>query len=307
MDSDQRDVFLWLKDLTTRYRIYVDRHMRLDDPADVAGSAGLQERLRRAAREAVEERTIRRERGQYLSKVRYHVGKILAGATPLHSEVNSLRSAIQRWGSAGHAATDRSLVEALRPLRKHAVGLADCETKDDIFEILSESGITPATAEASDGTRDHVVTPAAGGGVGPEAASGSASREAERTTALMSEVRQLLAGRCVTLCCEATAEVNVDALRAELNPKSLKRLDVQLGQPDTLETLVGLLREEDTDLVLLGVRLPTEEYQQIKEACLEHQKPFVRLPGPFHAPVIAHQISRQVGWRLRGQVKGSDA
>ena len=75
-DSDQRDVFLWLKEQTTRYRIYVDRYMRLDDPADASGSADLVERMRRAAREILDKAQARRERSQQLSKVRYHVGKL---------------------------------------------------------------------------------------------------------------------------------------------------------------------------------------------------------------------------------------
>ena len=300
-DSDQRDVFLWLKDQTTRYRIYVDRHMRLDDPADIADSASLQERLRRAAREAVEERAQRRERGQRLSKVRYHVGKIVADSSPPHSEVKSLRLAVERWSAAGHALNERSIVDALRPLREHAVGLADSDGKDDVFELLAESGLAPGVAESSDGTRDHVVTPAASGGAAPESASASNQRDAEKASALMSEVRELLSGRRVTLCCEPTAEVDLDALREALGPGQLVRLDLALEGSDHRAILDSLLAEAETDLVLLGIRLPAEEYQRFKEACLEQQKPFVRLPGPFHGPVIAHQISRQVGWRLRSQ------
>lgn len=306
-DSDQRDVFLWLKDQTTRYRIYVDRHMRLDDPADVAGSAGLQERLRRSAREAVEERTARRERGQHLSKIRYHVGKVVTDGSPLHSEVDSLRQAIERWKDAGHAVNERSLVEALRPLRKHAAELADSETKDDVFELLSASGLAPVLTPSQDGTRDHVVTPAAGGGVSQDPASAATPQESDKSAALLSEVRQLLGGRRITLCCEPSAYVSVDSLREALGPGELRRVDVELDGPDHWSTLDALIRDEATDLVLLGIRLPSDEYQRFKEGCLAQQKPFVRLPGPFNAPVIAHQISRQVGWRLRGQAKGVES
>jgi hypothetical protein len=49
-DSDQRDLFLWLKDQTTRHRVYVDRHMRLDDPADSAKVLELRDRLEQAAK-----------------------------------------------------------------------------------------------------------------------------------------------------------------------------------------------------------------------------------------------------------------
>ena len=49
-DSDQRDLFLWLKEQTTRHRVYVDRHMRLDDPADSTKAAALLDRLEHAAK-----------------------------------------------------------------------------------------------------------------------------------------------------------------------------------------------------------------------------------------------------------------
>ncbi len=48
-DSDQRDLFLWLKDQTTRHRVYVDRHMRLDDPADSSKAGELMDRLEKTA------------------------------------------------------------------------------------------------------------------------------------------------------------------------------------------------------------------------------------------------------------------
>ncbi|HIF42230.1 MAG TPA: hypothetical protein EYQ74_14190 [Planctomycetes bacterium] len=49
-DSDQRDLFLWLKEQTTRHRVYVDRHMRLDDPADSTKAPQLMERLEQTAK-----------------------------------------------------------------------------------------------------------------------------------------------------------------------------------------------------------------------------------------------------------------
>ena len=48
-DSDQRDLFLWLKEQTTRHRVYVDRHMRLDDPADSTKAPDLMNRLEKTA------------------------------------------------------------------------------------------------------------------------------------------------------------------------------------------------------------------------------------------------------------------
>lgn len=311
IDSDQRDVFLWLKDQTTRYRIYVDRHMRLDDPADIKGSTGLQERMRRAAREALQDRNVRRERGQLLSKVRYHIGKIVGDNAPLHSEVESLRAALVRWSAAGNAATERGLVDALKPLGPHASSLADTDTKDELYELLAESGLTVASGESTDGTRDHVVTPAGSGGIGSAASEngspGSAQHDPERAQQLLAEVRQLLADKMVTLCCEPDSDADMRELEASLAPRELVRVELEVAgeEEERWSRLHDVLNSSDTDLVLLGVRLPAAEYQRFKEACLERQKPFVRLPGSFSAAAIAHQISRQVGWRLRGQPKES--
>lgn len=316
IDSDQRDVFLWLKDQTTRYRIYVDRHMRLDDPADVAGSSGLVERMRRAAREAMAERTARRERGQQLSKIRYHVGKIMADHSPLSSEVNSLRHALECWTGAGHSATERGATDALKPLRQHASTLADTSAKEELYELLTESGLTPASGESVDGTREHVVTPAPSGGVaqvpavrGPDgkASEDKALEDKAKAEQLLEEVRRLLSDKAVVLFSEDGAEVDETALLSELGPRTLTRLrlSAEADEAARWEQLTQALDGPETDLVLLGIRLPAAEYQRFKESCLERQKPFVRLPGSFSAGAIAHQISRQVGWRLRGQAKGS--
>lgn len=308
IDSDQRDVFLWLKDQTTRYRIYVDRHMRLDDPADVTGSVGLQDRLRRAAREAMEERNSSRERGQLTSKVRYHVGKIIADESPLQSEVDSLRQALERWRKAGHSVTDKGIVDALKPLRGHAQVLKDSGMKDEVCEMLAESGLSPAAGESLDGTRDHVVTPISGGGVtggNTATADGQGQQDPAKAEQLLKEMRSLLTEKSIVLCCDPKADALPDELLDELGARSLERLEIEVDADEDArwEKLNATLRSEDSDLILLGVRLAAEEYQRFKQECLERQKPFVRLPGSLSAAAIAHQISRQVGWRLRAQPK----
>ncbi|MEL6714954.1 MAG: hypothetical protein AAFP86_14325, partial [Planctomycetota bacterium] len=59
----------------------------------------------------------------------------------------------------------------------------------------------------------------------------------------------------------------------------------------------------EADVFLLGVKLPSEEYASFKAACLEREVLFVRLPGPLETEAVLHQISRQVGWRLRARAQ----
>ena len=281
-DSDQRDVFLWLKDQTTRYRIYVDRYMRLDDPADASGSADLVERMRRAAREILDKAKARRERSQLLSKVRYHVGKLEHQL--LESEVESLRHAIEEWAVKGNDLSDRGLRETLAPLR----------------EMVAEGG-EPADLIASLGT---ILAEVSDRGdrqsESKSAAPRKTSTDAARAEQTLEEMSALLDSRRVALLAGSDAEIDEAELEQRFGAGgfTVVRIDVD-GEPSARASVLKELLDGDTELFLLGVRFVPEEYQSFKETCLEREKQFVRLPGALDARAIAHQISRQVGWRLR--------
>ena len=48
-DQDQIDAFVWLRERTREERVYIERHMRREDPADPAAAPDLLERIARAA------------------------------------------------------------------------------------------------------------------------------------------------------------------------------------------------------------------------------------------------------------------
>ncbi|MEM6567572.1 MAG: hypothetical protein AAF957_04140 [Planctomycetota bacterium] len=287
-DSDQRDVFLWLKDQTTRYRIYVDRHMRLDDPADPSGSAGLTERIKAAARELTEERQARRQRGQVLNKIRYHVRKLLDDSDLRDSEVESLVQALGRWTEAGFELRDRALGEILEPLRTKATdatGTAADALRALLAPTLENPGERASSRASADGQRSR----------------DDASKDPERSERILAEVRELLEERSVVLIGHDVSKAQAEALVEALGPEEIHVVDVDVeGEAaQRWQTLEECLQDESSDLFLLGVRLDTDEYQRFKERCLERKTPFVRLPGSFAPSAVAHQITRQVGWRLR--------
>ena len=273
-DSDQRDVFLWLKEQTTRFRIYVDRHMRLDDLADCTRSADLQERVGRLAEELSKERKARRQRGQLLNKIRFHVRKLLDDTSPAREDADALHVALQRWGAAGLDRADRALVDLLDGLKARLESM-DAEVAEAVRGLLGGSE-QPPPAEPR-----H-----------PES---------------LSEAKPLLASLRVVLLAPAGHEVVAEALGAELGAESLEVADVDLDGPKADRDLVldGLLEGDDARLFLLGVRLEAEEYNGFKERCLAKKFAFVRLPGRLSADAIAHQVMRQVGWRLRAQLDGA--
>ena len=74
---------------------------------------------------------------------------------------------------------------------------------------------------------------------------------------------------------------------------------VELPTEEPLETLAREIAGDDVDLVLIAERLPEDQYAEFKRLCLVSGRPFVRLPDGLEPDRVAHQVLRQVGWRLR--------
>ena len=277
-DSDQRDVFLWLKEQTTRFRIYVDRHMRLDDLADCTQSADIRQRVEQLCTQLTCERQGRRQRGQLLSKIRYHVGKLLEEGGTTRSEVASLGVALKRWSEAGLDRGDGGLAEALSELRAKAGG-AEGEAGELLASLLGSNRKSP-----------------------PRPA--DEKLQEERQGQSLEETRQLIGGLRAVLLAPPSAQLDAKALTSDLGAADLEVLIVDVDGPKEARAaaLEGVLSAGDAALFLLGVRLAPEEYNAFKEACLEQKVAFVRLPGQLTALAIAHQVMRQVGWRLRAQL-----
>ncbi len=277
-DTDQREVFLWLKEQTTRFRIYVDRHMRLDDLAECDQSEDLRDRISKLSDELARDRKDRRQRGQLLNKVRYHVNKLLGDGGATRAEADSLHEALKGWAAAGLDPSDRGLAEALEGLREKVH-----EIEDDVAEVIR-----------------GLLRPG-----GAQQASVDKAESGARQARSLDDVRELLAGKRAVLLAPPSNQVDAEVLASELGASRLDLLEIDVEGPEAErgEALEGALEEEGARLFLLGVRLEAEEYNAFKERCLEQKLAFVRLPGPLSAAAIAHQVMRQVGWRLRSQLE----
>lgn len=268
-DSDQRDLFAWLKDQTTRHRVYVDRHMRLDNPADPTKAKDLLKRINEGSDEFSKRVTARKERGTLLNKLRYHASRAQDGEL-LDGDRESIASALEQWSSLGLATRDRTLVELAQELA--------CSHADDqeLISVLNPFLEGQAPKAAQPGNPDPPSIP-------------------ERD--LQAESRDLLADVSVAGMYQEGDEVDFDSLEKALCPKELIQVAVQdLSDADAVRTVVSGL---ETDLILLGVRLEPDAYSALKEVCTERELLFVRLPDGYSSDQVAKQVLRQVGWRLR--------
>lgn len=270
-DSDQRDLFVWLKEQTTRHRIYVDRHMRLDDPADSTGSADLAERLRKLGAELSDRKRRQRARGPLLNKIRYHARKAGEAGAASEQDWQAITAAVDSWLEEGLRQDDRTLRELLGDFVERYGG--DREVPEQIVTLL---GTHPSDE------RD------------PQPAGRAADRPAVREQAAA-----LLRGRKALIFGDEERSEARAPIAAALELSELEW--VTLSGDSVREVLAERIRREDVELVLIAARLPQDDYAEFKRLCLEHGKPFVRLPASLEPGQVAHQILRQVGWRLRSQ------
>jgi hypothetical protein len=257
-DSDQRDLFQWLKDQTTRHRIYVDRHMRLDDPADPNGWSDLGQRLQTKLEEIALRGQERRDRQQILNKLRFHARKVLEAGRLLDADRNSILATLELFGDPAEARRERPLLDLLEPLART---FGDDEALGPVL---------------------RAIVPAAGG---------SAPRRP------LDEASELLAGSHVLMLAAAEDEEARQTLVAELRLGELEWIAVE--DPDGTELLEREIPRTAARLVLLGTRLTPAAYAEFKRLSTEHSKLFVRLPEGLTPDVVARQVLRQVGWRLR--------
>ena len=281
-DSDQRDLFFWLKVQTTRHHIYVDRHMRLDDPADFdpAANAARAQRIHDLATVIRERRKERRRKSDLLSKVRYHQRKVLSGDPVPEHDLASIATTVEEWLEAGFPDSDRALAELVRP----------------VGELLDDAELPAALGRVIEAAarRSSRKTPASRRSAGPS----ENDTGAEPRPAVLEQAVALLRGRRATVFGES-----VDATAQASLAEHLELRDVRwvvLPTEDVEAILETEIASSDTDLVLIATRLPVDVYVTFKELCQDHEKPFVRLPSGYEPSEVAHQVLRQIGRRLRG-------
>ena len=272
-DGDQRDLFMWLKDQTTRHRIYVDRHMRLDDPADFRAHEGLTERLSHLEADLETRKRTDHERRRLADKMRFHCHKAVADAEFGGYDVDAMVEAARLWLAAGLPDRDLALRKALQPLLERSEPLT---LDEPLRRLVDANTARPAIHRSGEGSDSEVDSPA--------------------RTSLITRARSLLSGRHALLFGRAERPLSKAALERELG---LARVTwIELEEDAGLAPIEGEVARADVNLILIAMRLPNEAYEQFKQLCIEHGKPFVRLPNGYGPGQVAQQVLRQVGRRL---------
>lgn len=260
-DIDQDEIHAWLKRETYMRRIYIERHMKLEDPADPAGAPDLIERI--AALDAEVGKRIRaaKEIEKHFSAIRYHVRQ-LEGAredeVPRHHE--KIAEAVRALIEAGIPATDRRIAEAV-----------GSRVARDLLDRLPE--LAPLTREPESTDRPEAPAP----------------REWSRQVL---EVRSLLSGRRMVIVGGVPRRDAIERLQQAFDLESVDW--VELSEHGSGEPMRPSIRRPETAIVIVLVKLVGHLHADMaKEIAREAGKPCVFLRAGYNPEQVADAILQQ--------------
>jgi len=290
-DRDQRTVFAWLRGRVDRGEI---SNRVLDAARDVDPSAwrGLEARLTGARERLDSTRRGERARRQALNAIQYHAGRIVEAHSAhdvahhaahddhvdhvgdLSHDWNKIDSAARAFLAAGGQASDPALIEVLAPVAEHVPeAMLGGEPFSSIMAYLDER---LSQDEEGEGAEDV--------------------RPARRASDELLRVRELLRGKAVVLLGGICRHTSKRLIERELELKELVWLSS--GHHASIAPFEDAIARPDVGAVLMMIRWSSHSFEGVKDFCLKHNKPYVRVPAGYNPSQLAHQILLQQGSRL---------
>jgi hypothetical protein len=280
-DRDQLDGYFWLKDQTFAHRIYVDRYMKLEDPADPDNWHDLQTRLQGFAERLARRESTVRKRQELLSRGRYHVKRLLAGGSGASSDETGrdreqIINTVQEWVAQRFPPTDRELCQLLLPI------LDQLDPSDDSLSAEAQRGLEAArqfaqSRAAQTDSDEHRVA------------------ERERPERVR-QAADLLRGKVVVIIGGEERADQKERLERDLELGELRW--VPTVEHEALHRLEPDCIRPDVDVVLLPIRLTSHSHGELRRVCEEHGKVFITLPSGWNPTQVAEQVLNQASDRL---------
>ena len=277
-DPDQVDLFRWLREACSIDRIYVERHMRWQDPADPARAGTVERRLRQIASSAGVSLQDPRPTatGRHLKAVAYHAERLTQD--PDHWDVEHQRARlVDRLDAAVEAGvppTDLRLRSLISPI---ADALPDADDPD----------LPPRVSRVLAALYDHLY--------GETEADESEAEQPAPRAPHVEEAARLLAGRRLALFGGVPRPEAEAALVEALDLAGVEWVETRAHQSTvSFESVVAR-----SGVVVQLIRWSSHSFGDLRDQCATHGVPFVRAPGGYNPNSIAHHVLDQVGDELR--------
>lgn len=278
-DSDQKQLFSVVRDLTSQKQIYIPRYMKTRDQADPSLWRNLRLRMqdfikrlevRRSQRQAVQaqQQISKKIQGQ----ISYHLRRIKNGLGDEH-DWQRIADAIIYWSESGLKADDLRLRTMLEPIAAILPDILQTEPQKLVQAYLHSWDFADGDEELGDDDSEHYD-------------------EHIFEDPIIKRVADWLHGRTVVLIGGNEKPKAKDAL---IRAFALKDVIWIATKPhETIEILKTPIRRDEVGLVMLVIRWASHAYGNISAFCHRLEKPFVRLPAGYNPKRVAHEIVGQV-------------
>lgn len=268
-DRDQNDAFFWLRRVTESDRIFVQRHMRVDDPADPSKHADLRSRLEALNGRLRAGDNRLREGAKLLKKLRYHASQIANAPADDHAhDWKVVVETAERLGEAGIVPGDDRLTDAL----------------EDLLRIPEERWGVPAESRGTLREVRELISSDEGDPAQPQPA------RAESPDVL--RVRDWLRGKRAVFIGgqrypQAAGRIQRAFGLAELHW-------IELSEHGKTAPIDPPIADPTTAVVWAVIKLSGHLHLDVAgDACRTYARPFVRLPGGYNPSQIAAQTIAQ--------------
>ena len=266
-DTEQQSLYEWLRKTAAERNVYIERHLRSDDPADPYGWADIQSRIQ-AVREACRESFARqRQRTDRLKRIHYHTQRVTSGNGTDH-DWQTIAQVANEMVNDGVPPSNREIRDALLPV-------IDFLPRSDGFPlafqlVLRETEKYRAGKDVRSSSQDEAVP-----------------------TAEVQAVRKFLAATSLVIIggeCRGPAQ---QALKEAFALEDVVWLDSR--EHRSIERFKPYVARADVKVVALLIRWSSHSYGELKRFCDGHGKLFVRLPAGYNPSQVANQIMMQCG------------
>lgn len=276
-DQEQRVTFGWLKAKLEESRIFVSRHMKLDDPAEPESWVAVSEEI-----EAF--RLLRRQEDKRQ--------KVTEG---LFDDLFALTERLKDADSAGVATLWDEIVLVVEELVLNGVPISSIELRELLRPHLISAPTTTWFVQF-ERVRNHILS------VSKSALAASSARPTRSNT--VEAARKFLQGRSVVMIGGDERPQHRDAIANQFALKEVIWIPTNHGTP--VKSFAPAVANDDVAVVLLAIRWASHSFGDVQVYCDRYGKPLVRLPGGYSPEQIAHQILTQCGDRLEAARSAND-
>jgi hypothetical protein len=268
-DPDQLEVYQRVRDAAARNRVYVKRYLRTNDPADPATWRVLIDRIEVFT--ASDDQT--RQQKERIERIRQPLDRIHAGQ-PADDDWQVVVDTVEELIGDGVPPSNREIRDLLLP------AIDDMPDHDDL-----PTGFRLVLREIDRFLSTRATAPKVAAGYVPPAE--------------VTEAARLLEGRSIVLIGGARRPEAQATLRRSLNLRDL--IWIETKEHQSIESFEAVIARPQVALVLLAIRWSSHSFGEVRQYCVNHGKPLVRLPGGYGLHQVAAQIISQCSELLAGR------